>query len=80
MHTSETWGQQIDPEIYQTIEQHERDRQEAMNEIVYTEEQYQRDLEILHEVSIGIVSRLLFSMADMLAGHRDSFNRGQRPR
>ena len=50
MRSTENWGQRVDPEFYDTIESRERDRQEAMNEVTYGEEQYLKDLEIMHEV------------------------------
>ena len=50
MRSTENWGQRVDPEFYETIEPRERDRQEAMNEVTYGEEQYLKDLEIMHEV------------------------------
>lgn len=50
MQVAETWGQRMDPEFYQSVDKRERDRQEAINEIIYGEEQYLKDLELLREV------------------------------
>ncbi|KAI7859105.1 CNH domain-containing protein [Circinella umbellata] len=49
MRSTEYWGQRMDPEFYETIEPRERDRQEALNEVTHGEEQYLKDLEIMHE-------------------------------
>lgn len=54
MQVAETWGQRMDPEFYQSVDKRERDRQEAINEIIYGEEQYLKDLELLRQVSIDI--------------------------
>lgn len=54
MQVAETWGQRMDPEFYQSVDKRERDRQEAINEIIYGEEQYLKDLELLRQVSIEI--------------------------
>lgn len=55
MQVAETWGQRMDPEFYQSVDKRERDRQEAINEIIYGEEQYLKDLELLRQVSIDIM-------------------------
>lgn len=54
MQVAETWGQRMDPEFYQSVDKRERDRQEAINEIIYGEEQYLKDLELLRQVGINV--------------------------
>ncbi|KAI9493891.1 CNH domain-containing protein [Zychaea mexicana] len=56
MRTTENWGMRVSPEFHESVEPRERDRQEAMNEVIYGEEQYLKDLEILHEAIVGPLS------------------------
>lgn len=49
--TTDSWGARMAPDFYETIDARERDRQEAMNEIIHGEEQYLKDMELLQNVS-----------------------------
>ncbi|KAI8062119.1 CNH domain-containing protein [Gongronella butleri] len=46
------WGQQVDRELFESTPQRERDRQEAINEVIFNEENYMKDLITIHEVMV----------------------------
>lgn len=52
--TTDSWGARMAPDFYETIDARERDRQEAMNEIIHGEEQYLKDMELLQNVSVSL--------------------------
>ena len=52
MRTTENWGMRVPREFYDTVDPKERDRQEAINEVIYGEEQYLKDMELLQEVMV----------------------------
>ena len=45
------WAERVPRELLETTPKKERERQEAINEMIYSEEVYRGDLDILHEVS-----------------------------
>ncbi|CAO3610747.1 unnamed protein product [Cunninghamella blakesleeana] len=47
------WAERVPTELLEKITQHERDRQEAINEIIYSEEVYRNDLNTLHELVVA---------------------------
>ncbi|KAG0184514.1 RHO1 GDP-GTP exchange protein 2 [Apophysomyces sp. BC1034] len=46
------WAQRVPRELLESVSKRERDRQEAINEMIYSEEVYRDDLDTLHEVFV----------------------------
>ncbi|KAI8139232.1 hypothetical protein BJV82DRAFT_627692 [Fennellomyces sp. T-0311] len=56
MRSTENWGMRVPREFYDSIDPRERDRQEAINEVIYGEEQYLKDMELLQEAIVAPMS------------------------
>lgn len=48
------WAESVSKEVFDSVSETERKRQEAINEVIYTERDFVRDLEYLRDVSIVI--------------------------
>ncbi|KAI8384468.1 CNH domain-containing protein [Radiomyces spectabilis] len=46
------WAQRVPRELLESVSKRERDRQEAINEMIYSEEVYRNDLDTLHELIV----------------------------
>jgi len=46
------WVQSVPPEIVSSVSDTEKKRQEAINEVIYTERDFVRDMEYLRDVGI----------------------------
>ena len=55
------WAESVPPEIVNSVSETEKKRQEAINEVIYTERDFVRDLEYLRDVS-GLVQSFLRSV------------------
>jgi hypothetical protein len=62
--TGTLWSDTVSKEIFDSVDDTEKKRQEAINEVIYTERDFVRDLEYLRDVSLagqGIQRKLTFS-------------------
>ncbi|ORX47229.1 hypothetical protein DM01DRAFT_1339245 [Hesseltinella vesiculosa] len=46
------WGKQVARELYDSTPKREKERQEAINELIFNEENYMKDLTTMHEVMV----------------------------
>jgi hypothetical protein len=49
--TGTLWSDTVSKEIFDSVDDTEKKRQEAINEVIYTERDFVRDLEYLRDVS-----------------------------
>jgi len=52
--TGTLWSDTVSKEIFDSVDDTEKKRQEAINEVIYTERDFVRDLEYLRDVSLII--------------------------
>ncbi len=50
------WIHSVSQEILDSVDDTEKKRQEAINEVIYTERDFVRDLEYLRDVSTVVIS------------------------
>jgi hypothetical protein len=50
--TGTLWSDTVSKEIFDSVDDTEKKRQEAINEVIYTERDFVRDLEYLRDVSM----------------------------
>ncbi|CAO3610519.1 unnamed protein product [Cunninghamella blakesleeana] len=51
-YSHKTWSEHVSKTLLESMTQRERDRQEAINEIIYSEQVYHNDLNTLHELVV----------------------------
>jgi len=54
--TGTLWSDTVSKEIFDSVDDTEKKRQEAINEVIYTERDFVRDLEYLRDVSSPVLS------------------------
>jgi hypothetical protein len=54
--TGTLWSDTVSKEIFDSVDDTEKKRQEAINEVIYTERDFVRDLEYLRDVSSSTMS------------------------
>jgi len=55
--TGTLWSDTVSKEIFDSVDDTEKKRQEAINEVIYTERDFVRDLEYLRDVSSHCFSK-----------------------
>lgn len=55
--TASTWAAMMDPEAIESLSKEERKRQEAIYELIYTEQTYSRDLQMIIDVFYGPIQK-----------------------
>lgn len=62
------WIHSVPQEVVNSVSDTEKKRQEAINEVIYTERDFVRDMEYLRDVCVAASSLCLFSHINFLAG------------
>ena len=55
--TGTLWSDTVSKEIFDSVDDTEKKRQEAINEVIYTERDFVRDLEYLRDVSCSVLRK-----------------------
>lgn len=53
--TGTLWSDTVSKEIFDSVDDTEKKRQEAINEVIYTERDFVRDLEYLRDVRYWVI-------------------------
>jgi RHO1 GDP-GTP exchange protein 1/2 len=66
--SGQLWIHSVPKEVADALSDREKRRQEAINEVIYTERDFVRDLEYLRDVSLTFLCVLLWTRLTMLSG------------